>query len=210
MNEIELYNCLTRFGQLYELSIKDDVFDLLNNIKKFDSDWKVYNPRKKINRQGLSITSIDGGLSGIPDLDSVYEYNKTNNLLLTESSFNKKTPVYQYCAKWLDFLGDNIGRTHLIRLGPGGYFPIHRDNKTLSISNFRLFVPIENCNYPKMTFVLNREMLNFNHGSMYFMDTCLEHYLFNHDAYDDSTFMVVNVNLTESAVTSVLQHLKAG
>ena len=34
-------------------------------------EYVQYNPRKPINRYGLSVTSLDGGCSCIPDLDSL-------------------------------------------------------------------------------------------------------------------------------------------
>jgi hypothetical protein len=210
MNQRELYNTLTRFGDCYELNIKGNTGQLMDNLKEFDNDWKPYNPRKGVNREGLSITSLDGGLSGIPDLDSVYEYNKVHSVKLNEHSFKTKTPVYQHCAEWLDFLGPHMSRTHLIRLHSGGYFPIHRDNKTIEITNFRLFVPIKNCGYPDMVFMLDRKVLNMNEGSVYFLDTCKEHLLFNAGINSTSTFMVINVELTEDAVRTVLRNMFAG
>ena len=74
-----LYNYLTVYGSMYETK------HTLKNSRKFLSwteenfEYIKYNPRKDINRYGLSITSLDGGLSGRPDLDSLYEYNKENN-----------------------------------------------------------------------------------------------------------------------------------
>ena len=209
MNKSELYNTLTRFGDWYQLKINGDAGKLMQDLMQFESDWRPYNPRKIVNREGLSITSLDGGLSGVPDLDSVYEYNLKNNTSLNEHSFKTKTPVYQYCSQWLDFLGDQISRTHFIRLHPGGYFPLHRDNKTIDIDSFRLFVPVKNCIYPDLTFILDRQILTFNEGWVYFLDTCKEHYLFNSSINSVITFMVINVELTESAVTAVLNNLRA-
>lgn len=209
LTEIELYQTLTRFGDVYELNISGDTLLLLNQLEIFNNDWKVYNPRKNIKRQGLSITSLDGGLSGIPDLDSVIEYNKTHNVSLGEQNFNIKTPVYQYVAPWLSLFEQNLGRTHLIRLNPGGFFPVHRDNRSIDISTFRLFIPISNCKYPIMTFMLNRRPLTFNQGSVYFMDTCLEHLVFNSGIDVDVTFIVANVKLNHNSVNTVLNNLVA-
>ena len=65
-----LYSTLTRFGDYYPLNLTGNanIIEELNN----NFDWVKYNPRKNINREGLSITSLDGGLSGKPDLDSLY------------------------------------------------------------------------------------------------------------------------------------------
>ena len=67
---------LTQYGQLIELDITTDAEAMIAWANEFD--WVKYNPRKDINRWGLSITSLDGGITGVPDLDSLYEYNKEN------------------------------------------------------------------------------------------------------------------------------------
>ena len=86
-----LYDCLTRYGDCYELKFKVDQKTITNQLSMYKEDWIRYKPRKNIPRYGLSITSLDGGLRGIPDLDSVREYNIKNNLNLDETDFNKKT-----------------------------------------------------------------------------------------------------------------------
>ena len=86
-----LYDTLARYGDVYALSLHTDR-DILKELKKYN--WVQYNPRKNIPRRGLSITSLDGGLSGIPDLDSVKEYNIKHNLNLDETSFNQKTELW--------------------------------------------------------------------------------------------------------------------
>ena len=66
-----------------------DEKQLMEEMEIFKDDWKPYNLRKSHQRWGLSITSLDGGLSGIPDLDSLYEYNKKNGT-------NIANPRYKY------------------------------------------------------------------------------------------------------------------
>ena len=74
MNDnVILYNILTRFGNCYPLKIKHNVLNTINELNS-NFKWVQYNPRKNIDREGLSITSLDGGLSGYPDLDSLYDY----------------------------------------------------------------------------------------------------------------------------------------
>ena len=47
---------------------------VLKELEPFKDDWKRYNPKKAgNNRWGLSVTSYDGGLSGIPDLTSLLD-----------------------------------------------------------------------------------------------------------------------------------------
>ena len=62
------YNSLLSFGDLIPLKLKCDVKKLFDETEKFV--YLKYNPRKDIERYGLSITSLDGSLNGV-DLDSI-------------------------------------------------------------------------------------------------------------------------------------------
>src|SRR5210317_2132174 len=123
-NNSILYSNLTRFGDYYPLNIKKNVGNIINNLED-NFEWVQYNPRKNIDRYGLSITSLDGGLTGRPDLDSLYEYYSETGKIYKESDFNIKTPVYNYFKDWLDPIANYLGRTHVIKLNPGAYFPPH-------------------------------------------------------------------------------------
>jgi hypothetical protein len=151
---------------------------------------------------------LDGKLSGIPDLDSLLEYNRENNTDISELDIDKPTPVYEYALPYFKNIAPYICRTHVIRLNPCGSFPIHRDNKTYDIESFRLFVPLSNCNPPITYFILEDKILHFNKGYVYFIDTCLEHVLFNASASKTSSFIVINVKLCEESVDAVIKTLR--
>lgn len=195
----DLYNVLTRFGDCYKLNAHMDWNpNLLSNY-----EWIQYNPRKNIDRDALSITSLDGGMSGKPDLDSLYEYYNQTGIALYEKDFNKKTIIYDYFKTWLDPVAAHLGRTHIIRLNNGGYFPPHRDNKHFDIESFRLFIPLT---YDTSTnfFMLEDNKLEFERGYMYFIDTAKMHTVFN--ASDIPWyFVVVNLVLTEESIKDTLK-----
>ena len=195
----DLYNVLTRFGDCYKLNAHMDWNpNLLSNY-----EWIQYNPRKNIDRDALSITSLDGGISGKPDLDSLYEYYNQTGIALYEKDFNKKTIIYDYFKTWLDPVAAHLGRTHIIRLNNGGYFPPHRDNKHFDIESFRLFIPLT---YDTSTnfFMLEDNKLEFERGYMYFIDTAKMHTVFN--ASDIPWyFVVVNLVLTEESIKDTLK-----
>ena len=58
---------------------------------------KKYNPGKPNNRWGLSITSIDGGLHGIPDLTSLADWKSETGEVLKNHDLNVPTPVWEQC-----------------------------------------------------------------------------------------------------------------
>ena len=53
---------LASLGDVVPLDFTLDVDLIQEQLKPFDDEWKQYNPRKPNDRQGLSITSLDGGL----------------------------------------------------------------------------------------------------------------------------------------------------
>ena len=73
MNGQEYYSILTRFGSYYPLNLNFSVDGIIKELEK-NYKWVRYNPRKNIERYGLSVTSLDGKMTGIPDLDSFYDY----------------------------------------------------------------------------------------------------------------------------------------
>ena len=200
-----LYNSLITYGQKFPTNLYMNPQEVMKDLEDFSEEWKPYNPRKKIAREGLSVTSLDGGLSGIPDLDSIREYCIKNQVILGEHSFNQETPVANIVRTYLDPFKGHVGRSHFIRMGKGGHFPPHRDDRRASVNNMRLFVPIKDCNPPKTFFMLDREPLYFDHGRAYFINTCMEHTLFS--CYP-SLFLVMNVAVNEETVQTLLNNMQ--
>lgn len=200
-----LYSSLTRFGDYYPLKLNNSCDDSFIDNLETQFDWVQYNPRKQIDRWGLSITSLDGGISGRPDLDSLYEhYSETGNIY-NETDFRTKTPVYKYFEESLSPLSDYLGRTHLIKLNRGAYFPPHRDNKHLNIETFRLFLPL-NYDTKNIFFLLEDKKMNFDNGKMYFIDTAKMHTLFN-TRDEPFYFVVANIILTKESVEKTLRFI---
>lgn len=201
-----LYECLSRYGDIYGLRQKIRTSEVEKQLKLYENDWIQYNPRKKIDRWGLSITSLDGGMSGIPDLDSVKEYNIKHNLNLDETDFNKKTELWNLVEDAFKPFENHLGRTHFIKMNATGMFPPHRDQYTRELNSFRLFLPIYGCNSPNTYFILDEKIVNFEHGRVYFLNTCKVHTVFT--TCDPSLFAVANVILSEDSVDAVLNNLQ--
>ena len=202
-----MYSSLCTFGDFIPISLKCEAKKLIDEVKHFDR--MQYNPRKNINRKGLSITSLDGELGGI-DLDSIKEYNSENNTNYNELSFKEFTDVYfssKEIQKVVKPFQDHIGRTHIIELGRGGYFPPHRDLPiyTEKQKSLRILVPLKNCNPPEMYFIYDDKTLNFEHGRAYFVNTNKMHLLFS---FTGSSMIVVNVAANEESYTIIGKHFQ--
>jgi hypothetical protein len=197
---------LTQYGQHIELDVTTDPEMLIAWANDFE--WKKYNPRKDVNRWGLSVTSSDGTFNGI-DLDSLYEYNKENKTSYNEKDFNVATPVlnkqiHDILLPW----DKDYYRTHFLKFGPGGFFPPHRDWNYHSgkADSFRLIMPLRNVNPPYFNFVLEDKTLHWEPGRLYFIDTLKMHYLFN-SSFNDSYWLVVNVDLNPDTIQSTLERM---
>jgi len=207
---LELYNHLTVYGAVCETLFKLENPEEYVNWTEENFDYVRYNPRKDVNRWGLSLTSLDGGLSGVPDLDSIPEYNNENNTNYDERDFVVKTPAYYYDSlqTLIDPINQYIFRSHIIKLNQGGFFPPHRDFRGMWFDSFRIIIPLQNCSPPNLTFFVDDKLINWVHGAMYFVDTAKMHYLFN-ASFDPSYMIVLNVELNEDTVKFITRNLRA-
>jgi len=199
------------YGDIIPLKYKLDYKKFEEGLELFKDKWVQYNPRKKIARYGLSITSLDGGFSGRPDLDSLKEYNIEHNLNLDEPDFKTLTPIWPYVESVLSKFKNHLGRTHIIKMSAGGQFPSHRDHYDRELPTCRLFIPIYNCNPPFNYFILDDNLLRFDHGRLYFLNTCKEHIVFTsgRGGNQQSMFIVANLILTKESVDLVLHNMRS-
>jgi len=219
---------LALYGDVIPLKLKLDYKKFEEGLKKYNNKWVQYNPRKNIPRYGLSITSLDGGFSGIPDLDSLKEYNEQHNVNLDEPDIKTLTPFWPYVESALSKFSNHLGRTHLIKKSAGGQFPSHRDGYDREIKSFRLFLPIYNCNPPFNYFILDDKILRFEHGRLYFINTLKEHIVITSarggppSGGPDNTknfipgggdlqsmYIVANINLNEESIDLVLHNMQS-
>jgi len=203
----ELFAC---FGDIIELDFPS--WDLIKTQKLLDdhSGWKQYNPRKINKRFGLSVTSLDGGYSGVPDLDSLLEFNRINNTSYKETDFKIKTDIVSTIPE-LDILLNNfmpdLGRCHFLKLDAGGFFPPHRDNGTgIPSPSFRVIVPLANARKHLWHWIHENRVVDLNPGRTYCINTTKEHSVFSF--VDNCCMLVLNVLATPRTLNAVTHHLQ--
>ena len=201
----ELFNVITAYGDQIKLNIWRNPAYILKGLSKFNDNWEKYNPRKNINRLGLSVTNLDGTLGPGPDLDSLYEYNKENNTNISESDFTAPTPVYDVVKAYCNPFKKWLFRSHILKLSPGGFFPNHVDNAGSTIDSFRLLVPLQVCNPTDNGYFIyeQNKILSWKYGYLYFLNTCKRHTIFNASDEYDHIVLIMNIELTEESVSTV-------
>ena len=204
---LNLWPSLLSLGNVAPLDLRlndDDPEKVKESVFAYKEHFKPYNPKKSgYNRYGLSLTSKDGGFSGVPDLDSLVEYNRLNKTNWGEPDFREPTPLFKACEplkKTLKPFTDYMGRSHILKLNKGGFFPPHRD---LSFVSFRLFISLVSIN--DYVFILDEKKLALENYRVYFINTFLSHSLFSFK--DESLFVIFNIDLTLDSLRAVFRHL---
>ena len=158
---------------------------LLDELKPFEKDWKRYNynEKKPNNRWGLSVTSIDGGLHGIPDLSSLRDWETQTGETIHNHDLNVPTDVYKNCPTlqailepWKPWLG----RCHFLRMDRGSFFPEHFDinKEDYSYDEVR-FVGFVNCNDKDFKWIYDDKVIKGNNGSLWYFNGNKRHSVFS-------------------------------
>lgn len=159
--------------------------------------WIQYNPRKSINRFGCSITSLNGSDTGVPDLDSVQEYNTIHGTNYTELDFDKCTVHSRPFSNFLENF--KCGRSHYLKLASGGFFPWHRDN---DLHTFRIIYTIKGCSSSDLVWIHNEKVLELQNEKWYYINTKKKHCLFS---FSESIMAVFNVQISLANVQKLFK-----
>lgn len=206
MTTAELFAC---FGDVIELDFASWNVTAVQSVLDNHPGWKQYNPRKSNKRYGLSVTSLDGQYSGIPDLDSLLEYNKINNTAYHETDFNVRTDLVEQLEDLkclVNCFYPSLGRCHFLRLDSGGFFPPHRDNgPTIPSQTFRVIVPLGNTSPKEWHWIQEGRLLHMITGKAYAINTTKEHSVFSF--VDNCCMLVLNVIASNQSLNAVTAHL---
>lgn len=199
-----------QYGNQIELDIKCNPQLILEDLEKHKHKWSQYNTlRPEIPRQGLCVINEKGSTGPGPALNSIPQWNEKYGTKYKESSFNLPTEIYKESVNLQNLMSNCLDfsvRTHFLKLLPGGYFPPHRDSRKRNPINFRAIVPIQNVNPPNVKFMLEDKTLYWDLGTMYIVNTNLEHTLMNYSR-DDSIWLVINFLTCNESIDFVLKNL---
>jgi len=184
---------------------------VMDELVPYQDAWKPYNIRKPNNRWGLSITSLDGDLGGIPDLDSLYEYNKKNNTNINNQDINTYTEVYENSPtlqKIIEPWKPWLGRCHFLKLNAGGYFPEHYDINKLDYSydDIRLIAFVNNTSKYTMKFLYEDRLMEVENGSLYWFNASKRHSVFS--MTDDCIMIVFCLKFDEKLFETIIDQYR--
>ncbi len=205
---VALFQQLHSYGDIVPLKIKIDCAALQTELAGFDNAWVQYNPTKPGNpRMGLSLTSLDGGMSGYPDLHSLYEWSKETGRKVSEKDFNKPTDAFRKCQAihpLVEPFQSHLGRCRFVRFKAGGHFPPHRDGSVnFQIPDyFRILVPLANTGANHFHFVYDGKLIPYEVGRPYLFNALKTHSVVSFQ--DDAMTLAVSVALNQEMVAKVI------
>lgn len=180
LNHVE--EVFNKIEDLLELNYTYPVLPSMSSL-----EWEPYNSPKSNGRFACSITSLDGCVNGI-DMFSVFEYNIKNNTDYTEMSFSTPT---KYAAPFNEFINTfETGRSHYLKIQPGGYFPWHRDADPGAL---RVIYTIQNCDRTSLVWILDDKVLPLENNKWYCINTAKKHVVFNPSSGNDSVMALFNI-----------------
>jgi len=203
---------ITHWGEVVELDFPKMDLHKVKELCDKHPGWVRYQEHKMPNnRWGLSVTSLDGGFSGKPDLYSLREWREMHGESFGEGDFTKRTNVCSFLPEldqFLNFWTPYLGRTHFLRLDKGGFFPPHRDNGAfIDAPTFRILVPIYNFGINDMKWIQDEKVLNLQLGATYFINTSRLHSLFSF--VDNCLMLVLNVCADEMMLQKMVKKVVA-
>lgn len=208
---LNLYQQLYIYGDFVPLKFKIDLGLYSNQINEFDSNWVVYNKQRgDTGRLGLSVTSLDGGLSGYPDLQSLYQFSKETGQNISENKFNVPTEVFKKVSclhEILEYFDGGLGRCRLIKFSPGGFFPPHRDQSiSFNVPDyFRIFVPLKNAGANTLYFIYDDKKIAYEPGRAYLFNALKTHsvFSFGNDVHTFAMSLQLNERNIKLAINSL-------
>ncbi len=206
---VSLFQQLHSYGDIVPLKAKIDCAALQQELASFANAWVQYNPSKPDNpRMGLSLTSLDGGMSGYPDLHSLYEWSKETGRKVSEKDFNKPTDAFRKCRSihsLVEPFQAHLGRCRFVRFKAGGHFPPHRDGSVnFQIPDyFRILVPLSNTGANHFHFVYDGKLIPYEVGRPYLFNALKTHSVVSFQ--DDAMTLAVSVALNQEMVAKAIE-----
>ncbi len=194
-----------------QMKINWDHHAVNQELKQFPKDsWPRYNPRKPIERYCLDLTQIPGGNDNVSSLG---EYNRTNGTDFKNHDFTELTDAYYklpalhpVIEPWLPW----IGRSHVIRIDAGGFFPPHYDTIVADedVYDVRLVAAINNISNMEFKWLHQDRVVHMNNRDVYIVNTAKPHSVFSF--VNDATILVANLRFDKDLLQRMLELYKYG
>jgi hypothetical protein len=181
-------------------NFKLDHSELLGSTRKFEVDAVDYQPEK--GDRGRKVLDLVGSIDN--NSNQSLQSSELNEMDFTEDTiYLKSMPAF---SKFLHSF--EYGRSHVIYMSKGGFFPPHRDGPIFPHFDkecFRIIVPIEGCEEDDFTLVVGNKIVPLQNGRAYYVNTFKKHYAFSFT--DRCKFVILNIRITLENVKALSEYI---
>lgn len=196
-------------GDFEPLNFDIDQDKFKEEMEPYKNSWVPYLQREGVqnNREGLLLVGLDG--DSPTDSLSMPEAIARTGKFLHELDFDTPTQLYKdlTCLHSLLDYWEGLGRTMLVKVNQGGFFPPHRDDPHLTRNCFRVVAFIgSSTNADSYEWILDDRKRNIVAGNTYYIDTRKTHR--THSWEDDSIHLILNIPKTWANIQKLMSKLK--
>jgi len=182
--------------ELLEPKINLNQFE--RELSLFDNDWEPYQPKPWVtnNREALVLSGLEGSTPS-ENLSVPEARIMTGNKRLLDVDFNHKTEVYHELKSLHPLLEPfgTLGRTFLVKVNAGGWFPPHKDYPLIIRKTIRIVAFLsKNCDSDSFEWSHSGVKQDIIPGRAYWVDTMKAHR--THSWKDNSIHLIVNIPKT--------------
>lgn len=199
---------LTSLGVWEPLNIHINESLYKENEKEIKEYWRPFQPKEGIVNDRESILVYGPENSNPNDPCGLAQMAAKLGYKPSEDSMNFPTIAKNKLSCFnevFDFFSP-LGRTFLVKLNAGGFYPPHRDHTLLNRPTFRLIIFIGNNSTDTLRWEVEDKLVHFIPNTVYYVDTRKTHRLWS--SAPGSTMLVMNVVKNWTNVLKVVTKLK--
>ena len=177
-----------------------DHSELILTARQFENKAHTYQPEK--GDRGRKVLDLVGSdkFNSNQSLQStgICEMDFTD-----DTTYLKSMPNFRKVLKQFEY-----GRSHILYLSKGGFFPPHRDGPIAPHFDkecFRILVPIEGCEEDDFAFIVDNKVIPLRNGKAHYINTFKKHYAFSFT--DRCKFVILNIRITLENVNKLSEYI---
>lgn len=177
-----------------------DHSELLLTARGCESHAEVYQPEK--GDRGRKVLDLVGS-------NTLNSNQSLQNTDVCEMDFTDDTQYLNMMPKFKKALKQfEYGRSHILYLSKGGFFPPHRDGPIAPHFDkecFRILIPVEGCEEDDFAFIVGNKVIPLHNGKAYYINTFKKHYAFSFT--DRCKFLILNIRITLDNVNKLAEYI---
>ena len=170
--------------------------------------WRPFQPKKGVvnDRESILVYGPENAEptdpTGLAQMQAKLGYKPSEDTMHYPTSVKEKLTAFNELFDYFD----PLGRTFLVKLNAGGFYPPHRDHVIINRPTIRLIAFLDDMSIDRLRWEVEDRPVRFIPNKVYYVDTRKTHRLWS--SYAGSTMLIMNVMKTWDNVMKILTRLQ--